>query len=219
MKREYNGKNAYWEEPIVRYYVHSRDSGCGCTGCLFILFVGAVILSAILFLLGTVLQIVVGIVAMLIRLVILILCIVVGLVILVPSAVSIGFIVRNIVFSVRDAIGDNHFYRKPLAPPFKRFMSRFWGFTKDYWSYFLKHSTATVKSFYARVGDATLRPPLRAWSFLLMVGVAFFTFVAPVLLVILLILRGVFTKHVILALERVTEFFRNLLFINSSAGL
>lgn len=203
----------------MRYYYHPRSSGCGCTGCLLILFIGAVILSAILFLLGTVLQIVVGIVAVLIRLVILILCIVVGLVILVPSAVSMGFIVRNIVFSIRDAIGDNHFYRKPLAPPFKRFMSRFWGFTKDYWSYFLKHSTATVKSFYARVGDATLRPPLRAWSFLLMVGVGFFTFVAPVLLVILLILRGVFTKHVILALERVTEFFRNLLFINSGAGL
>ena len=204
----------------MRYYDHSHNSGCGCTGCLFILFIGAVILSAILFLLATVLQIVAGIVAMLIRLVILILCVLAGLSILIPSAVSVVFIVRNIIFSIRDAIADNHYYRKPLAPPFKRFISRFWGFTKDYWSYFLKHSTATVKSFYARVGDATLRLPLRAWSFLLMIGVAFFTFVAPVLLVILLIFRGVVIKHVIYGvLDRVTEFFRNLLSINNGTGL
>lgn len=195
----------------MRYYDYSRSSGCGCTGCLFILFIGAVILAAILFLLGAVLQIVAGIVAMLIRLVVLILCILIGLTILIPSVVSIVLIVRNIIFSIRDAIADNHYYRKPLAPPLKRFLSRFWGFTKDYWSYFLKHSVASIKDSYAKCGNATLRLPLRAWSFLLMIGIAFFTFVAPVLLVIFLIFYGIFARQMIaVAADRVTAFFKSL---------
>ena len=203
----------------MRYYDHSHNSGCECTGCLFILFIGAVILSAILFLLATVLQIVAGIVAMLIRLVILILCVLAGLAILIPSAVSVVFIVRNIIFSIRDAIADNHYYRKPLAPPLKRFLSRFLGFTKDYWSYFLKHSVASIKDSYAKCGNATLRLPMRACYFLLMIALCFLTFVAPVLLVIFLLLYGVFMRHVVsMLMARVAEFFHNLLSFNSNVG-
>ena len=156
---------------------------------------------------------------MLIRLVIAVLCIFVGLLILIPSLASLVFIIRNIIFAIRDAIADNHLYRKPLASPFKRFISRFWGFTKDYWSYYLKHSVAAIKDCYAKCGNAMLRPFMRAWYFLLMVALAFFTFVAPVLLVISLLFYGVFMRHVVSAMmARVSEFFRNLLSINGNVG-
>ena len=184
------------------------------------MFIAVLILAVILALLSTLLQIVAGLVTMLVRLAILVLCSIVCLLILIPSLASLVFIVRNMIWAIRDAVADNHFYRKPLAPPYKRFFSRFVGFTKDYWSYYLKHSTATIKDCYAKCGNATLHVLFRIWYFLLMVAVAFFTFVAPVLLVILLILRGVFVKYVIHAImERVTEFFRNLLPLNNGIGI
>ena len=196
------------------YYYHSRNSGCGCTGCLVLLFIAALILALILFLLSTLLQIVAGLVALILRLVILVLCIFVGLLILIPSLVSFVMIIRNVVFAVRDAIGDNHYYRKPLASLPKRFFSRFWGFTKDYWSYYLKHSVSTIKDCYAKSVNSSLRVFMRAWNFLLMVASAFFIFVAPVLLVVMLIFHGIFMGRLIPALiAKVGEFFRNLLLI------
>lgn len=201
------------------YHYDSRDSGCGCTGCLFILFIGAVIFGVILILLSALLQIVTGLVTMLIRLAILVLSIFVGLLILIPLLVALVYIIRNVIFAIRDAAADNHLYRKPLASPFKRFLSRFWGFTKDYWSYYLKHSVASIKDSYAKCGNATLRLPMRACYFLLMIALCFLTFVAPVLLVIFLLLYGVFMRHVVsMLMARVAEFFQNLLSFNSNVG-
>jgi hypothetical protein len=178
-----------------------------------------VILGVILILLSTLLQIVTGLVTVLIRLIIVVLCIFAGLLILIPSLASLVFIIRNIVFAIRDAAADNHLFRKPLASPFKRFISRFWGFTKDYWSYYLRHSVAAIKDCYAKCGDATLRPLMRAWYFLLMVAMSFLTFVAPVLLVIFLLFHGLFMRHAgSLLMARIAEFFRNLLSINGNVG-
>ena len=221
-QKEYNEGDTYYisEEYTLGYYYRSRNSGCGCTGCLIILFIAVLIMAVILALLSTLLQIVASIVTMLVRLVILVLCIVVGLLVLIPSLASLVFIIRNIIFAIRDAVADNHLYRKPLAPPFKHFLSRFVGFTKDYWSYYLKHSTSTIKDCYTKCGNTTLHVLLRIWYFLLMIAVAFYAFVAPILLVILLILRFIFMRYVIRELvDRVTEFFHNLLPVSHSIDL
>lgn len=171
-------------------YDTSRDQGCGCSGCLVFLIILAIVLGALAVILGLIFQVFVGFVGVLLGILSIFAALAAAVILVAPAFGAVFYAVRSFVLAFRDAIRDNHYYRKPTAALPKRILCRAGGFIKDLFVGYFQHVVDTVKNQYAESKNRSLRFVFRAWHFLVMIHLPYHGFVGPLVLVFFLVRYG-----------------------------
>lgn len=167
------------------------NNGCGCYGCLFLLLILGILAAVLLTILGTALTIFAQFLIVVLRIVLIVFSVLVAIVIIAPSLGSIFFVIKNLIQAIGDAVKSNASHRRHMASAFRNFWYRFGGFFKDLLFRYCRLNADTVKLEYNSSRIFTSKFYVRAWHFLLMLGVAYHAFVGPILIpVYLLSYRG-----------------------------
>ena len=160
---------------------NNNSNGCGCYGCLVLVLILAILVSILLTILGTALQILSQVLLVVMQIALILFGVAIGIAIVIPGLGSVFYVIKNLVEAIGDAIKSNASHKRHLASEFQNFWYRFGGFFKDLLFRYCRRNADTIKLLYGRSKIVTSRFPSRAWSFLVMLGVAYHAFVWPVL--------------------------------------
>ena len=107
-------------------------------------------------------------------------------------------LIKNIVFSVRDAIKNTASYRSPVANGFVNFLRQMGGFLKDMLVLYCTYNSDSIKEKYNSMKDPHAHLIKKAFRFLIMCNLVMVAFGSPIIFLISAIFYGHYQPYVVM---------------------